>query len=167
MTRSSPRKKVLLVANDHVGRRMVGPAIRYYEFARGLGDRFDVTLAIPFQTDLEPQPFRIVVVRPDDDHRLTEICLDADVVVTERLPVPTMATLARSDTPVVYDLYAPRTLESLAGDARGGRASERTRLLLRATTLVQEVALLTGDAFVCATERQRDLWLGALTGLGR
>ena len=161
------RKKVLLVSNDHVGRRMVGPAIRYYEFAAGLASRFDVTLVVPFATDIEHQPFRIVVVGPDDDHGLTRLCLGADVVVAERLPVPTMAALAGSETPVVYDLYAPRTLESLALDARAGDRGERSRLLFRATTLVQEVALLTGDAFICATERQRDLWLGALVGLGR
>jgi glycosyltransferase involved in cell wall biosynthesis len=29
------------------------------------------------------------------------------------------------------------------------------------------VALLLGDAFVCASERQRDLWLGSLAALGR
>ena len=90
------RKKVLLVSNDHVGRRMVGPAIRYYEFARGLAERFDVTLVIPLETDLEPQPFDVVVVARDDGTRLTSMCGDADVVVAERLPVPTMAALARA-----------------------------------------------------------------------
>ena len=30
-----------------------------------------------------------------------------------------------------------------------------------------ETALLAGDAFICASERQRDLWLGALGALGR
>ena len=33
--------------------------------------------------------------------------------------------------------------------------------------LTQEVALATGDAFVCASEKQRDFWLGALASAGR
>ena len=34
-------------------------------------------------------------------------------------------------------------------------------------SLTQEVALATGDAFVCASEKQRDFWLGALASARR
>ena len=39
--------------------------------------------------------------------------------------------------------------------------------MARLNNLTQEVALATGDAFVCASERQRDFWLGALASVGR
>ena len=55
------------------------------------------------------------------------------------------------------------------------RASPRSRTPRRdgatpstsCNQLTLRVALETGDAFVCASERQRDLWLGALAALGR
>ncbi len=40
-------KRLLLVSNDEVGPQMAGPGIRYYQFARQLSDRFDVTLVVP------------------------------------------------------------------------------------------------------------------------
>ena len=52
--------------------------------------------------------------------------------------------------------------------ARGGGATENRRA--SASTRCsrrRESILLLGDAFVCASERQRDHWLGALAGLGR
>src|SRR5581483_3370559 len=76
----------------------------------------------------------------------------------------TMLALARSPTRAVYDLYAPLTIEHAAlasrRDRPAGASFELDELTLR-------VALETGDAFVCAGERQRDLWLGALAALGR
>ena len=53
-------------------------------------------------------------------------------------------------------LFAP-------GDARGGSAWHGYAV----STGIQRVALASGDAFVCAGERQRDLWLGALAAFDR
>ena len=67
---------------------------------------------------------------------------------------------------LVFDLYAPALVEAAAQLAEhsptGHGASALTRCV--ATT---RVTLLFGDAFLCASERQRDHWLGALAGLGR
>lgn len=61
------------------------------------------------------------------------------------------------------DLYDPITLEQLEID-RGGRAGPW--LHLEYTALLSQ-QLRLGDFFLCATERQRDYWLGALAALGR
>jgi glycosyltransferase involved in cell wall biosynthesis len=45
--------------------------------------------------------------------------------------------------------------------------ADATAASVEGARLVQRTALATGDAFVCAGERQRDLWLGVLAGLGR
>src|ERR1700731_613661 len=48
-TRASDMSRVLILANEHVSRRMAGPAIRCYEFARELTALgHTVTLASPF-----------------------------------------------------------------------------------------------------------------------
>jgi len=144
---------------------MAGPGIRYLWFARELARRgHEVLLVVPFATDLRERGFEIVVDNLWHSRRMTELARGHDAVVAQRLPVPTMLSLAGSQTRTVYDLYSPLTIEhaALARDA-GGEAGTEFAL----NQLALRVALETGDAFVCASERQRDLWLGALTAVGR
>jgi glycosyltransferase involved in cell wall biosynthesis len=144
---------------------MAGPGIRYLWFARELARHgHDVTLVVPFETDLAESGFEVLVDNPWHSRRMTKLAERHDAVVAQRLPVPTMLALARSPTRAVYDLYAPLTIEHAAlMRAAGGRADAATEL----NQLTMRVALETGDAFICASERQRDLWLGALAALGR
>ncbi len=157
---------VLVVASDHVGSSMAGPGIRAYWFARELSKRFDVTLSVPYETDLRPDGFGLVVENPWDAHAMTKLATQFDALVAQRVPVPTLRALARSRTRTVFDLYDPVTIENLALDA--GRSLGRAeRAYFRLGTLAQKAVLVHGDAFVCASEKQRDLWLGALLVLGR
>jgi glycosyltransferase involved in cell wall biosynthesis len=158
--------RVLVVASDHVGSKMAGPGIRSYRFAQELSRRFDVTLLVPYETDIDPGAAALIVQNPYDARAMTRLTREFDAVVAQRLPVPTLRALAHSNTRTVYDLYAPLTIENLAFDAdrRLGRAE---RAYYGLNTLVQQAVLRYGDAFICASEKQRDLWLGALLALGR
>src|SRR4051794_5121139 len=162
------RARILIASIDHVGRSMAGPGIRAYRFAKELARDNDVTLAVPFATDLAvaADGIELVQIRPDDDTGLTALVNGFDIVVAQQLPVLTMHHLAKTRIRTVYDLYAPVTVEQLALDSHRDR-SHRNDLWFRRNSLVQEVVLRTGDAFICASERQRDLWLGALAALGR
>ena len=157
---------VLVVSNDDVGSKMAGPGIRSYRFAEELSKQFDVTLSIPRPTDLRLDGIEVVVANPFDTHAMTALTRKFEAVVAQRLPVPTSRALSRSATRTVYDLYTPQTIENLAFDA--GRLLDRSqRAFYALNTLAQEASLRYGDAFICASERQRDLWLGALLALGR
>ncbi len=147
---------------------MAGPGIRAYRFAKELARDNDVTLTVPFATDLDvaADGIDLVQMRADDDTGLTRLVDGFDTVVAQQLPVLTMHHLAKTTTRTVFDLYAPVTVEQLALDSRRDR-SRRGELWFRRNSLVQEIVLRTGDAFICASERQRDLWLGALAALGR
>jgi glycosyltransferase involved in cell wall biosynthesis len=159
-------RRVLVVANDHVGRSMGGPGIRSLRFAQQLARDADVTLVVPFATDVVSDAVEIVQDDPWDDRRMRARVQGFDAVVAQSLPVATMRRLARSDTLAVYDLYAPWSLEALAqwGHAPPSKALDAES---RVTLLKLRAALACGDAFVCASERQRDLWLGALLAAGR
>jgi glycosyltransferase involved in cell wall biosynthesis len=158
--------KALVVSNDHVGTVMAGPGIRSYRFAAELARDFDVTLVVPFETDLVDERLEIVRENPWDPTLMSRRVRGYDLVVAQRLPVPTMRALAKTETRTIYDLYAPLTLEQLALDAREQATSYRG-VMARLNNLTQEVALETGDAFVCASEKQRDFWLGSLMSLRR
>jgi glycosyltransferase involved in cell wall biosynthesis len=158
--------RILLVSNDRVGSSMAGPAIRYWELARELAKQFEVTLAVPVTTDLTPDGFEIVATRPRDSRHLTELALGANAVVAQELPLRTMARLARSPVRAIYDLYTPIRIELLALYRRK-QLTQRELRNARHSSLAERAALATGNGFICASEKQRDLWLGALGQAGR
>ena len=152
--------RVLVVSNDTVGTVMAGPGIRYYHFAKELAKTHDVTLLTPNEPDLEVPGVRLVRAR--DYSNVRKLPRDFDTLVTQRMSVVAMTYLAGSDLRVIYDLYDPFMIESLPFFAEQQDARSYRRHAYRATTLVQNVAIAGGDAFICASDRQRDLWLGAL-----
>ena len=162
----STARTIVVVANDHVGSRMAGPGIRYLNFARELRTEGDVTLVVPFETDLRPDGFELVVADVWDPDEIGRIMAGADCVVAQRLPVPTMRALARTRTRRIYDLYAPLHVENLALDVRQHDRRQPAEAV-ELNRLAETIVLRTGDAFICASETQRDFWLGALLQLRR
>jgi glycosyltransferase involved in cell wall biosynthesis len=72
--------------------------------------------------------------------------------------------LQRTDNPVAVDIYDPFHLENL--EMGGPDRSEADRAVARLTGVIN-AALRRGDFFACASERQRDFWLGSLAAVGR
>jgi glycosyltransferase involved in cell wall biosynthesis len=157
--------RVLVVSNDFVGKVMAGPGIRYYNLAKELAKSHDVTLLTPNEPDVTVPGVRLA--RASEYMNVRRLARDFDTIVTQRLSVVAMTYLARSPVRVIYDLYDPFMIESLPFFAEQREALRYRRHAYRATTLVQNVAIAGGDAFICASERQRDLWLGVLSALGR
>jgi glycosyltransferase involved in cell wall biosynthesis len=138
---------------------MGGNAIRAFEIARALADRSEVTLAAPG----DPATLSGVDFVPFDraDPRSLRTRLrQADVVVTPPQNALVTRELRLSGAFLVYDLYDVKPLELFEAFA-GARAVVRRYWATIALDHFLE-ALRLGDYFVCATERQRDLWLGAM-----
>jgi glycosyltransferase involved in cell wall biosynthesis len=160
-------KRVLLVCADHVGPSMAGPGIRYYHFAKELSRRFDVTLMAPPGSEVDLEGITFVSAGNYRSRRFRRFALDFDAIVAQTLRAWTMRWLARTNVRVIYDLYDPLVIENLGFFAGQEIPAKAKQSGYRSTALLQEIALATGDAFVCASERQRDLWLGALGAGGR
>jgi glycosyltransferase involved in cell wall biosynthesis len=160
-------KKVLVVSNDEVGPQMAGPGIRYYQFARELSRRFEVTLVVPTLPEEQLGDFEVLEAGALRGRRFRAFATRFDVVLAQTLRSWTMKALARSDVRVIYDLYDPFLIGNLAFHGTENVSRRYREAAFRAPTLLQEIALVTGNAFVCASERQRDLWLGMLGALGR
>jgi glycosyltransferase involved in cell wall biosynthesis len=154
--------RVLIISEDTVGRNMAGPAIRCFEFARALSARHEVTLAVPGSTDLTDLPFQVAVY---DAETLSKHTDAVDVIVASGYLLRKHPFLKSAGKPLVADIYDPYVLENLEIH-RGKPMIERTAI--HAGDLgVQLELLLRGDFFLCASERQRDFWLGMLTALNR
>jgi glycosyltransferase involved in cell wall biosynthesis len=143
---------------------MAGAGIRGYELASALAADADVTLAAP--GDGTPPPNRLGELRivPFDAHDPATISValaDAEVIVAPPLWPRVARAVRRSGARVVFDLYVPEPLETI--DFLRDRG--RTRRLMYALALDRlDEALHSGHHFMCASEKQRDLWLGALLG---
>jgi glycosyltransferase involved in cell wall biosynthesis len=160
MTPSAPR--VLLISQDPVGEQMAGMGIRYTELARALAAHAEVTLAAAGDA-LDAPSFagvRRLAFRPHAPDALAPHVAAADVVVCPPQWPVVSRWLRRSRARVVHDLYDPEALETL--ELFAGRRPIVRRTMVALTLDRLDDALRTGHHFVCASEKQRDLWLGAL-----
>lgn len=157
---SSSRPRVLVLASEPLAARMAGPAIRAFELARALTAVADVTVAAP--PDSAPVPgARLERVAPTEHRRTLALAREHDVVVVQHAPPQLLLALAREDVRIVCDLYTPILVEALEAGRERGLRTRRT--IQRLATRQTVAGLAVADLVLCASDRQRDLWLGALT----
>ncbi len=155
---------VLMVSPMPIGDQRAGPGIRFLELARVLASDSAVTLLLPDDSNCDHPAFD---VRPKSEGLLEKL-LDTHEIVIVQGPAlqehpDLLSRLGRGKHYVIVDLYDPITLELLEVD----RAGQIGRWVRREYTALLNEQLRLGDFFVCATERQRDYWIGALSSLGR
>jgi glycosyltransferase involved in cell wall biosynthesis len=168
---SLPKKQpaIALITNDVVGERMAGPGIRYWEFARLLGQRFPVKLLVP--PYLAAESASLAQLPAVDLHvcagvqELRELAAACDVVVTLGANLLRYPFLLELDQPLVLDLYSPFLLEDLHREAGSDFLKQLTGYENSLAKLILQ--LRAGDFFLCASEKQRDYWLGLLSAVGR
>jgi len=150
-------KHILIISHDVVGTQMAGPGIRYFHLARVLSNEFPVILAIPLgSTLISGDSFSVLSYSSGIDAALEMAIMTAEVVFVPAVAVASFPSLLRTSAAVVVDGYDPYVAETLA---LGGQVTELQSSLTQ--------AYLMGDFFVCASERQRDWWLGLLEAHGR
>jgi glycosyltransferase involved in cell wall biosynthesis len=157
---------VLVLSAEPVDERMAGPAIRAAELARALaGAGCRATLAAPAggtpggAAPLGPGVRRLDAGFEDFD-TLLAAAREHDVVVAQELPPTLLGRLQRLPVRVALDLYNPvvvEVLEAVAGEPL--RAQRRIQELIGMRALAQ---CAVADFMICASERQRDLWLGGM-----
>lgn len=160
------RPEVLFICADPVGREMAGLGIRCWELARALRGAANVTLAHGGSEEGEREGMRTIAFRPHAPAPVRAPIAAADVVVTHPQWPLVDRWLRHSHARVVVDLYCPETLETLELLAGRDGWAGLLRAQHTATTLDRlHAALRTGHHFMCASEAQRDLWLGAMLAL--
>jgi len=105
-----------------------------------------------------------VTFAPHAPRALAAPLAHADVVIAQPAWPLTMRRLARSGTRLVFDLYDPEAFGTLEHFA--GRDARLRALMGRLAVDRLLAALRLADHVMCANERQRDLWLGAMLAGG-
>ncbi|MGC9396706.1 MAG: glycosyltransferase [Anaerolineae bacterium] len=160
---------IALITNDAIGEKMAGPGIRYWEFARVLSSAFRVKLIVPPYVRMESppsgKPGEAEVYVCENVDAFTALLVDCDVLVTLGIVLAFYPFLTQLEKVLIVDIYDPFLLAGLQREAgtdllRKIAAYEKYREAL-------EIQLRAGDFFLCASERQRDYWLGMLSAVGR
>jgi len=159
--------RLLVITHETVGSRMAGPGIRAWEMACALSDRFEVTLAARGKPERDHPGLRVVGFEVDDaSYSDLDPYIDSADVVLAMGPLFTKVPQLRDlGKPAIVDLYDPFELEKLAQSHSISAHHHAGMDMESKVHLLLESAI--GDFFICASERQRDFWLGTLLASGR
>jgi glycosyltransferase involved in cell wall biosynthesis len=156
------RRRVAVVTTEPLSAELAGPAIRAVELGRVLATEHDVEVASTASCS-GPGPeanWHFV-----DEPALRALAARCDVMVLGGDVLAANAWLADAGPAIVVDLYDPFHLEQLE-QARDLGEDERRRVVFGTIDVLNAQAVL-GDTFLCASGRQRDMWLGHLAACGR
>jgi len=156
------KKRVLVVTGEPLSKNLAGPAIRALEIAKALTGEFECLLATTKANDLKHPEVSTISTR----HRsLKKLVTWADIIVFQGLLISENPWIADTEKILISDLYDPFHLEVLE-QKRKSSISIRLRGT-RDTTDALNRQLRRADFFICASERQRNFWLGQLAAEGR
>jgi len=157
------RRTLVIISGEAVSSSMAGPAIRVWNFARVLSEYMNVILAVPNEPDMAEQDFQII--QYSDEGKLKEIVSSADIILCNGMTVSKYRSLKDSGKYLIIDIYDPYNLATLA-EYQGENMKERLEIHSSIQKYFNE-QFYYGDFFICASDRQRDFWLGMLAALNR
>jgi hypothetical protein len=158
------RRPALFLTVEPLGERLAGPAIRALELARAVarsGAAGPVRLVSLSGCERADDEVDLSVAGPD----LLDLARDSGVVVLQGDVLNRVPGLAGLDVPIVVDAYDPFHLEQLE-QTRGLAEAERLRIVRDCVRALND-QLGRADLVLCASDRQRSLWLGHLAAVGR
>ena len=160
--------RLLLVTHEEIHACLAGPAIRAMEMARAIAKKLDVVVAAPKADACASNlRFKIKTYQVGNEASLRNLCDEADVILVQGYTIQRFPFLTLTDKPLVVDLFCPFSLENL--EYRESTATDedfKREQYSRDLSAVNQ-QLQVGDFFICATEKQRDFWLGMLHALNR
>lgn len=141
---------------------MAGPAIRCWEFAKELSKYHHVTILSQHASSLQYPDFKIKTRKCKG---FLQSIKEADLIIAQFLP-PTLAALAKFyGVRLILDAYCPITLEAYEFFKNDSPAKHR-RMINKA--LEEQLYLFhLADGIICASERQKDLWMGLMLASGK
>ncbi|MEE8324390.1 MAG: glycosyltransferase [Candidatus Humimicrobiaceae bacterium] len=157
------KRTLAIITSEVVASEMAGPAIRVWNFAKELSEHMNVILAIPNKADLGQQDFQMVQYK--DEGHLKEIIKDADVLLCNGMTLSKFRSLKNMGKYLIIDIYDPYNLATLA-EYSNENMKERLEIHKSIQKYFNE-QFYYGDFFICASDRQRDFWLGMLAALNR
>jgi len=165
VTDAPQKRKVLIITGDPIGAKMAGPAIRAWHMAEALTELNDVVLMTMSRLEDIDAPFRLTRVRAGDNRSFEPWSKWADVIVFQGHALSVFPALGESNAVVIADIYDPMHLEQLE-QAKALPVQTWEKQVEDATSVLND-QMERADFLLCASERQRQFYLGQLAALGR
>ncbi|MBW3658321.1 MAG: glycosyltransferase [Actinobacteria bacterium] len=162
MWHATTRQRILILTADTLGAKMAGPAIRVWEMARTLSKEHEVVLASMRKPQIQHPGFRVEHITPGNAGHLVGW---AEVIVSQGFTMYHFPEIASSEAAVVVDIYDPFHIEALVM-RKNEPPHERWATAASDRDVVND-QIERGDLLLCASEKQRDFWLGQLAAVGR
>jgi glycosyltransferase involved in cell wall biosynthesis len=167
---ASDKPHLLVVSPESLNGSIAGPAARARELARVLEPHASVTLAaVERASEVDPEAGHVSLVRERPASWRRPLA-GADVILAQPPPAPLAAACRRSGARLIYDLCTPEVFElATAHERLRDRDRIAAAIVGRARRLAVDralAALSDADLLLCASERQRALWLGAMLAEG-
>lgn len=156
---------ILFVTHEPLEPRLAGPAIRAWHLAHELAGVRPTLLATPAVHNMQSADVTLITYDRGTGAPLGELAGQAGVVIASGYLLRRYPALVRGDAPLVLDIYDPFVLENLEIHAAKPMAEQVAIHGSNLEVLAEQLRL--GDFFICASETQRDFWLGVLLALGR
>jgi len=159
--------RVLMLTHEVFGEHLSGPAIRVFEIARVLSAEFRVTISSPGPPALTSSFCTFHRHTPGEAASLRDVLKKSDLLMIQGHKIEEFPDLKQWEKPVVVDLFCPFSLENLEFEREKGEGLDRRKKSWRRDLSVLRDQLEAGDFFICASEIQRDFWIGNLHAAGR
>jgi glycosyltransferase involved in cell wall biosynthesis len=155
---------VLVVTADVLRPQIAGPAMRALHICQRLAEEQHEVRLITTSPYCEviPQGFTVLAGGPAE---LAEAEAWCEVMVLQGYVTHHYPVLATSKKVIVFDIYDPLHLETLALTKGHSGAARDNHVRASVETLNHQIE--RGDFLICASDRQRDLFIGQLCALGR
>lgn len=165
---------IFLISDDVVGTKMAGPGIRAWELSKCLAKHFKVILAIPdysFKNGqkefVEKTDFEITPYSLDNPAHIENIGKQSHIILVQGYIFSKFPALKKLAAHMIVDLYVPFPLENLFVHKQKISSFKDREFIHNNDLSVFNDQILAGDHFLCASDRQRDLFTGSLMSLNR
>lgn len=152
--------RVLFMCGDPLRKNLAGTGMRALEMAKVLSKHCQVMLVAPEEISINEPLIDTCVLNYHEHELLNELLKECDVVIAQGLALEHFPALRLIDHVLVLDVYTPFVLENLAQSANAPREQANIHYDMSIRAINNQLA--AGDFFICASERQRDFWMGAL-----
>jgi len=159
--------KVLFITLEPIGNRMAGPAIRFCELGKQVAWHMPTTVYSPHKIDGIPEGLAsdCQFVSGRSKKSLLTLATQHDILIIQANVLKQYPQLTKLQKFLVVDLYDPFlfNIHIQYANQPAAIASASFRLMHK----LLEKHMLAADFTICASERQRDYWLGRFCALGR
>lgn len=151
--------KVLIVSPNLIGKSMAGAAIRPWEFAKALSQEHQVVLVSPGKSDVQCREFETLSFHDPVCKKHFE---DADFLIAQRLTFPLALLAKRYHLKIIIDAYVPGPLELLEHFKNDPSVNRQKKVFAETSNIL--LSFNMADGMLCASDKQRELWIGFLLG---